>query len=225
MTIKYNVPGGKRKELVKTIAAWLGEEIKYCGAPSFAYEVDYFTIDRNGCLSFDDRADSEVIERLLEHLYDEGFECEEAPEAEAEPKESKPDGIAIQMPMMDEAAVENLKALVEAKGSLIREAIGADNLPIEEIDGRLDFPWFSADSTPEEIQTYMKFITKLCEMAKNAKRVTAKVKETTNPKYEFRCFLLRLGFIGEEYKADRRILLRNLSGSSAFKSSTKGGEQ
>ena len=219
MTIKYNVPGGKRKELVKTIAAWLGEEIKYCGAPSFAYEVDYFTIDRNGCLFFDDRADSEVIERLLEHLYDEGFECEEAPEAEAKPEEeSKPDGIAIQMPMMDEAAVENLKALVEAKGNLIREAIGADNLPIEEIDGRLDFPWFPADSTPEEIQTYMKFITKLCEMAKNAKRVTAKEKESANPKYEFRCFLLRLGFIGDEYKADRKLLLKNLSGSSAFKS-------
>ena len=225
MTIQYNVPGNKRKELVKTIATWLGADIKYCGAPSFAYEVDYFTIDRNGCLSFDDRADSEVIERLLEHLYDEGFECEEVPEEEAEPEESKPNGIAIQMPMMDEAAVENLKALVEAKGSLIREAIGVDSLPIEEIDGRLDFPWFSADSTPEEIQTYMKFITKLCEMAKNAKRVTAKEKKTVNPKYEFRCFLLRLGFIGEEYKADRRILLRNLSGSSAFKSSTKGGEQ
>lgn len=42
MTIQYNVPGSKRKELVKTIAAWLGEDIKYCGAPTFAYEVDYF---------------------------------------------------------------------------------------------------------------------------------------------------------------------------------------
>ena len=64
----------------------------------------------------------------------------------------------------------------------------------------------------------MKFITKLCEMAKNAKRVTAKEKESANPKYEFRCFLLRLGFIGDEYKADRKLLLKNLSGSSAFKS-------
>ena len=36
--------------------------------------------------------------------------------------------------------------------------------------------------------------------------------------YAFRCFLLRLGFIGEEYKAERKILLSKLSGSSAFKS-------
>ena len=76
MTIKFNVPGSKRKELVKTIAAWLGEDIKYCGAPTFAYEIDYFTVDREGNLIFDDRADSEVTERLLEHLYDEGFESD-----------------------------------------------------------------------------------------------------------------------------------------------------
>jgi hypothetical protein len=37
-------------------------------------------------------------------------------------------------------------------------------------------------------------------------------------KYAFRCFLLRLGFIGDEYKKSRKILLKNLSGSSAFKS-------
>ena len=80
MTIKYNVPGQKRKELAKTISTWLGREAKYCGAPTFAYEVDYFTIDRYGNLVFDDSADSEVIERLMEHLYDEGFECEAAEE-------------------------------------------------------------------------------------------------------------------------------------------------
>lgn len=63
----------------------------------------------------------------------------------------------------------------------------------------------------------MKFITALVEMAKTQKRITAKEKTVDNEKYAFRCFLLRLGFIGAEYKADRKILLRNLSGSFAFK--------
>ena len=65
MTIKYNVTGAKRKELVLKIADWLGCEVKYLGAPSFAYEVDYFNIDKDGALSFDDNADSEVIERII----------------------------------------------------------------------------------------------------------------------------------------------------------------
>ena len=61
-------------------------------------------------------------------------------------------------------------------------------------------------------------------MAKTQKRVTAKEKDVDNEKYTFRCFLLRLGFIGAEYKEDRKILLRNLSGSSAFKASTAAKE-
>ena len=63
---------------------------------------------------------------------------------------------------------------------------------------------------------------KLCEMARNQKRVNAAEKTTDNEKYAFRCFLLRLGFIGAEYKAARKILLKNLSGSSAFRN---GGAQ
>ena len=217
MTIQYNVPGGKRKELVKAIAAWLGEEIKYCGAPTFAYEVDYFTIDRNGCLSFDDRADSEVIERLLEHLYDEGFECEEAPTVEEKREESKPDGIAIQIPLA-KVQVGNLTRILEAKGALIRKALGIEDTGFSIMENRVDFPWFPADCKPEELQTYMRFITALCEMSVNQKRINATEKKVDNEKYAFRCFLLRLGFIGDEFKADRKLLLKNLSGSAAFKS-------
>ena len=74
--------------------------------------------------------------------------------------------------------------------------------------------------------TYTKFITAICEMTMKQKRITAKPKENENEKYAFRCFLLRLGFIGDEYKADRKLLLSKLNGSSAFKSGTKkGGEQ
>lgn len=86
MTITIHAQGAERKRLAKTISDWLGVPAKYCGAPTFNYEVDYFTIDRNGSLSFDDRADSEVIERLLEHLYDEGFDIDQShTDAEDEP--------------------------------------------------------------------------------------------------------------------------------------------
>lgn len=213
MTLNYNVTGPKRKELVNLIANFTGCDAHYMGAPSFAYEVDYFTIDRNGAVSFDDSADSEVIERLIEMLYDNSFIAEPAEE------QDEPTGIVIQIPAaeLSEAQLLNLHAILDAKGTLIKKALCIDSLPVDRIDGRLDFPWFSADSTPEEMQAYMKFITALCDMAKNQKRITAKEKAVDNEKYAFRCFLLRLGFIGEEYKTARKILLRNLNGSSAFK--------
>ena len=71
----------------------------------------------------------------------------------------------------------------------------------------------------------MDFVTALCERAKKAKRITAKQRTVENEKYAFRCFLLRLGFIGTEYKKDRKILLKNLSGSAAFRDGKKGPEE
>jgi len=54
-------------------------------------------------------------------------------------------------------------------------------------------------------------------MSVEQKRITSREKSVTNEKYAFRCFLLRLGFIGDEYKQSRKLLLANLDGSSAFK--------
>ena len=220
MELNFHVNGAERKRLVKTISDWLGVSGKYCGAPTFNYEVDYFTIDRNGSLSFDDRADSEVIERLLEHIDDEGFDIDQS-HTDAE---DEPCTVCISMPrsLFTDGNLENLKALIAAKGGLIKKALGVNDLPLEVTDMKVSFPWFPATPTPDEMNAYDAFICKLCEMARNQKRVNATEKSTDNEKYAFRCFLLRLGFIGAEYKAARKILMKNLSGSSAFKN---GGTQ
>ena len=220
MTITIHAQGAERKRLVKTISDWLGVPAKYCGAPTFSYEVDYFTIDRNGSLSFDGRADSEVIERLLQHIYDEGFDIDQNHTEEADADTDESCGVCISMPknLFTDSSLENLKALIAAKGSLIKKALGVNDLPLEITDTKVSFLWFPTASTPDEMNAYDTFICKLCEMARNQKRVHAAEKPTDNEKYAFRCFLLRLGFIGAEYKTARKILLRNLAGSSAFRS-------
>ena len=218
MTIKYNRTGADRKSLVDAIANITGAEAKYLGAPSFAYQVDYFTIDRSGTVTFDDRADSEDIENHIERLASMGF----APHAGAQ-QPTAPDGLTIQNPAdsFTPEALNNLHSLIAAKGRLIRKALGVDLLPVQVEADTVSFPWFSGETTAEEVKAYTHLITALCDMARNQKRITAKDKDTDNDKYAFRCFLLRLGFIGAEYKEERKILLRNLTGSSAFKSGGK----
>ena len=125
-------------------------------------------------------------------------------------------GLTVEIPL-DKAAVGNLTKLLDAKGSLIKKALGVDALPIEIQEDRVAFPWFSELPDADAVKAYTHFISALCEMSKNAKRVTVTEKAVENEKYAFRCFLLRLGFIGTEYKAERKILLKNLTGSSAFK--------
>ena len=116
-----------------------------------------------------------------------------------------------------DAALENLRKLVDAKGSLIKKALAVDSLPIETDGEKVSFPWFAEGQDSESVKAYTHFIAAICDMARNQKRITAKEKPADNEKYAFRCFLLRLGFIGAEYKGERKILLKNLSGSSAFK--------
>ena len=223
MTLRYNLTGSDRKRLVNAISEITSVSAKYLGAPSFAYQVDYSTIDRNGGVTFDDRADSETIENLIDTLDSQGFKAEpQAVEASepAEPTSAGVDWLCISMPanLFSETALQNLKDITAAKGSLIRKALGVEELPIEVGETKVSFPWFAGMPTPEEVKAYDHFICALCEMARNQKRVTAKERDTGNDKYAFRCFLLRLGFIGPKFKQERKILLRNLTGSSAFKS-------
>ena len=244
MEFKYNVTGSDRKRLVTAMAERLKCTAKYKGAPTFAYEVDYFTIDKNGIVSFDDRADSEEIEKLIERLHEQGFETEPGFEDLRITEEAElglgrqrhdpvgedgmqasdvPDediGFVIEMPRSSftDTALENLKRLVESKKNLISRSLCCQHLDLDIDNEKVRFPWFEDGTDPDAVKAYTHFVTALCEMARNQKRITSKEKDTDNDKYAFRCFLLRLGFIGESYKQERKILLRNLSGSSAFKS-------
>lgn len=225
MVIKYNVTGAERKRLVTALSNLTGFKAKYLGMPSMAYEVGDFTIDKNGNLELSDKVNSEEIERVAAHLASEGFSAEEEISATEgrQTADSEEFGLTVSMPRSNfsEGALENLQALVEAKGELIRHALDVEELPIEISEDEVSFPWFEELPTPEEIKAYTHFISALSEMAINQKRITVKEKEVENEKYAFRCFLLRLGFIGKDYKDERKILLRNLTGSSAFKGGAK----
>lgn len=224
MRIEFNRTGTERKELVKAIEKITEEKAKYLGTPSMAYRIGNFIVTKDGAVESED---SEAIELLVESLAFEGIlsagaadkadEKEESAEAPAGPLE-----IAISVPL-EKVDVGNLMNLLEAKGELIKKALGIDSTSIQEEDERVTFPWFT-DRTPEEVQTYTKFISALCKMSIDQKRISAKAKEVENEKYAFRCFLLRLGFIGDEFKEERKVLLKNLTGSSAFKRGAKGGD-
>ena len=54
MTITYNVTGTQRKKLVDAISQIQRAPVKYLGAPTFAYEVGGFTIDKNGTVTGSD---------------------------------------------------------------------------------------------------------------------------------------------------------------------------
>ncbi len=211
--MKINYTECNRKDLAKAVGEITGAEVKYLSGPSFAYQIDYFTVDRDGYLVFDDMADTEEVEHLIETLAEKGFM---AMPSEAESQESETDELATDEVVTVESEkvnVDNIQKMLEAKGELIKKALGIESVEVKATDAGLTFPWFSRPVNPG----YIRFIEAMCKMSREQTRVNAKPKSVENERYAFRCFLLRLGFIGKQYKEDRKLLLKNLEGSSAFK--------
>ena len=242
MQIKYNVTGDRRKALVAVMRDVMQDTTRYLGAPSFAFQVGAYTVDKNGTVNCPDNSDETQISMLIRELAHDGFIGERIGEAAkpAEPKAVEPDHLkketprtvdrdrlAVELPKdgMTPTAMENLRRLVASKETLLKKALGTDSLPIAEHFDRIEFGWFRTTDDQAEIAAYYLLVQGLCELARTQKRVSATEQEVENEKYAFRCFLLRLGFIGSEYKEARKILLKNLSGNAAFRTTREAGDE
>lgn len=233
MNKHFHVKGEERKKLVKVIAEVLGEKPKYLGVPSTAYQIGAYKVSRDGELTADEEHSTQD-QMVLDACKAAGFQAEGEEELQQEEtqestEQEENDKLVIQLPreQFTDEQLENLQKLIHGKESLLKQALGIEELPVKITEEKILFPWFPLPLETEEIEAYLKLIVALGEMAQNAKRVILKDKEVENQKYAFRCFLLRLGFVGPECKKERKVLLKNLAGSSAFKSGAKkeGGEQ
>ena len=129
--------------------------------------------------------------------------------------------ISIPRDTLDDTQLAVLRQIIASREPLLKRAFLAENLCIEATDDQIGFPWFGFTQDVDEVNAYTEFVAKLCDIAQRQKRVMPTTADTDNDKYTFRCFLLRLGFIGSEYKAARKVLLKNLSGKFSRISSSK----
>ncbi len=84
------------------------------------------------------------------------------------------------------------------------------------------FNGFTGVQDADHLRTFTRLAAAMNKMAQMQKRVQAKETDDTNEKYSLRVWLVRLGMNGPDYKADRKILMKNLSGHIAFR--TKADE-
>ncbi len=210
MDIRFELKPKQRPKLAEEIATALHTVPCYQKAPSLTYKIGDCTLEKDGTLRIPDSVDRETVSNLLEHLKGKGFTGE---------TEQAEDRLIVSIPreLFTQGALENLAKLVENKGGLMARAFQADEIRLTVTEDTVSFPWFPFTVNPNETAAYTEFVEKLCGMARRVKRVSGKPTEIDNDKYAFRCFLLRLGFIGDEYKAARKILLKNLTGNSAFR--------
>lgn len=209
MNIKFNIEKSQRKALAQKIGELTGSEVKYLGVPSCGYQIGACTLDKEAVLHGDELPDD-----IRNELQKAGYTAEDEPE-----------DLTISMPrdFFTEQSMNNLLQLIANKETLLKHALNTESLAVNECEETVEFPWFTVEKDGDA-DAYAKFITMLCEFAKNLQRVVNKPDASDNEKYAFRCFLLRLGMIGADYKAARKVLLRNLTGSSAFRHGKPEGD-
>lgn len=233
-----------RKEMVKALGEHVGVKPRYLGAPSFAYEIETATetyiIDRAGIIK-DVKGYEIEIEALVNDKVEEQtniFEVENvlaiAVTMDGHTGNSltnlvnmifsKQKLIMKSLEIKEAIVSEGLvKILNEKKPGTIEEfEVAIRDKKCRCIDFNFDFNeitfnFFRERDTPEKITAYSQLIELLSQQAKNIKYASAKAKETDNEKFTFRVWLIRLGMIGGDYKETRRILLKNLTGNSAFR--------
>jgi len=298
MTINFNVTGKERKALVQVLSELTYSEPEYAGAPTFAYKVSDYTVDKNGVVDYPDTVAPEAVAVLIEKLKEKGFMPEEdeapapvaaetpdvAPESEdaaqpdteaeepangqempdvgEEPAEEdapteyapaeveatdipadeiteeavtedetengapseKEDAtkltISVPRDKLPDDALFRLKQIVANKGILFKNALQTETLPITVTDEEISFPWFTLTGTDGEAAAYTQFITALCQMAREQKRILDKPYDGDNDRFAMRIFMVRLNMKGAQFALARKLMMKHLSGNSGWRYGT-----
>ncbi len=228
MTILFQNGKERRKELAKAISEVLSLPMDYKGAPTFDYSIGGFTVHRNGEIETDEFTDAKVVGQLVVGLRAKRFEQignaweeTETPPADetlqACMKTQSADNICLSFPRdgISDAETERLQKLIDGKGELIKLALDTDTLQTEFDHDVLRFTWLAGTAPHELIDATAYLIAALIKLARKLHRVSLTPTETDNLKYSFRCFLLRLGFIGDEYREVRKALMAGIPGNGA----------
>jgi len=202
------VAGQERKVIAAIIAEALGGQVRYTGAPGFAYETNDWSVDRDSMVHSPEISLDEIknIRPVIDALNIAGLSAEGTMT------------ITLSLDGFSETSLENLQNLLASKETLIKKALSVDReLSVSAENDGITFPFWNATLNVDKVQTYITLARQMAEQAKTQKRVLRTEKPADNEKYAFRCFLLRLGFIGDDFKTERKVLLSRLPGNGAFR--------
>ena len=139
MEIKFNIEKRQRKALAQKIGELTGAEVKYLGVPGCRYQIDFFTLDKNAVLSFSDRIDTDIVEKVLNGLAEAGYEsktvappeetdasAESEPDIPDEPSSGFPLRASISFPIAEHTvqSLTNLICMIHSRGALLSKATG-----------------------------------------------------------------------------------------------------
>ncbi len=243
--LAQKITGQERKVVAGKIAEAAGEEVKYLGPPTFAYKAGDWTVDKAGVVHSPEMSEgiSENLKAVTKRLTIEGLkpegdiaitfpatghtgitlcnlinliESKEKLFMKAFDRQSEiiPKGL---VEYLNGIKPETMEAFITAYKNGLTEGrfTDSEDMDFSNLPENLTLSFFNATFDALEIISYVMFCVRLNEQAKKQKYASSKPKDDDS-RYSFRCYLLKLGFIGDTYKTERKVLLSHLKGSSSY---------
>lgn len=199
-----------RKLVATAIAHRLSEQASYLGTPSLAFQIGkQTTLNRDWTIT----TTPEYADSIRAFLTDSQMVIVKNED------EAAPDSLAIKVARDShpQAVFERLANMLTSKARLIERATGA-RLHLDVSDSEVVVVrGEAADLSPEVAGAITQLVFRMIDHATAASWVSPRESAGGNDKYTMRTFLLRLGMIGSEFKDTRRILIKNLAGSAAWR--------
>jgi len=245
--VAQKVTGAERKVIASVIAQAIGEQAKYAGAPTMAYHIGQWRIEKSGVVRSPEIeiANIETIMTVVEALKVAGFTAEGDL------------SIILSAELHTGGTLRNLCNLISSKGMLLQKAlsrhtgaiptalvetinevpiktiedfmwvynsgietgkyINSGDLCLDHLPNKIGFCFFNATLNFDDMFAQITLAQKINETALTQKHIGSKQNPIINEAYSFRVWLIRLGFIGEIYKTSRKLLLSKLEGSRAYR--------
>lgn len=246
-TFTFKVTGLERKQIASVVGEAIGQDISYAGAPSFSYKAGDWTIDRDSVITSPEipLADKDSLRKVLAALKAAGataegdgtvtlpldghsgntlrnainlIYCKQSLLKKSFDRRSDivPESLVSEI---NAVPIDDLQEFAEVVNNGIDQGsiVGDSNLDFDLAEQTVSFSFMNATLEFDEVLAFITFCHKLSEQAKLQKFSSTKQKEAVNEKYAMRCFLLKLGFITEEFKTERKVILQRLDGNAAFR--------
>lgn len=231
-----------RKDLVKLLETCLETRAVYQGAPTFAYKIGPYTVTKDGTLTAEDYDPALITELSMKGMI-EGAACTEGSTTIHIPISDHDGQSLMNIVFRINSKDELLSKVCGRKGSFkisqklvtkldeirpktreefleILQSCGGNeiNSGIVFTEDKVLFTAFPFTKKTEVIEAYSKLAEHISKEALSKGRIRPeRIGLTENEKYSFRNWLVSIGMTGDEYKPSRAILLRNLSGHTAFR--------
>lgn len=173
--IRFTLEPKQRPKLAQEIGNILGIAPHYERVPSCAYDIAGYRLGKEGVLHIPEGVAVEMVENLIRQLRECGFQDDAKFTEEVSMQQDKLTIVAPRASLTD-TALENLQKIVANKQTLLQRAFQTDSTEVEITEEKINFVWFLYTEDGDEIAAYTQFITRLRDMAKDAKRVSSKQK-------------------------------------------------